>query len=166
MAVEYLITLAASLLIFPLFWHKRFFAGLQWNAPAALRRFWPLMAAACACFVLAMVDELLLPGPENAPIEKLFDTRMAAWFLFAFAVTFAPLFEEIVFRGFLLPTLCTACDWFGEKASGSPAPPLLSLIHIFRAQASALKIDICNRSQSARNRFRAAIPPVPANRCV
>jgi len=124
MAALYLITLAASLLIFPLFWHKSLFAGLQWNAPAALRRFWPLMAAACACFVLAMVDELLLPGPENAPIEKLFDTRMAAWFLFAFAVTFAPLFEEIVFRGFLLSALCTACDWFGEKASGTPALPL------------------------------------------
>lgn len=124
MAALYIITFGASLLIFPLFWHKSLFAGLQWNAPAALRRFWPLMAAACACFVLAMVDELLLPGPENAPIEKLFDTRMAAWFLFAFAVTFAPLFEEIVFRGFLLSALCTACDWFGEKASGTPALPL------------------------------------------
>ncbi|HEY1160484.1 MAG TPA: CPBP family intramembrane glutamic endopeptidase [Terracidiphilus sp.] len=123
MAALYLITFGASLLIFPLIWHKGLFAGLQWNAAAAQRRFWLLMAAACACFVLAMVDELLLPGPANAPIDKLFETRTAAWLLFAFGVTLAPFFEEIVFRGFLLPALCTAWDWFAEKASGNPALP-------------------------------------------
>ena len=124
MAALYLITFVASLLIFPLLWHKGLFAGLQWNVAAARRRVWLLMAAACACFALAIIDELLLPGPANAPIDKLFDTRAAAWLLFAFGVTVAPFFEEIFFRGFLLPALCTACDWLAEKASGNPAPPL------------------------------------------
>jgi membrane protease YdiL (CAAX protease family) len=124
MAALYLITFCSSIAIFPYVWHKSFFAGLQWNAPAALRRFRPLLGAACVCFLLAMVDEVVLPGPTNAPIDKLFDNRTAAWLLFAFGVTFAPFFEEIIFRGFLLPALCTAFDWCVEHATGISAFPL------------------------------------------
>jgi membrane protease YdiL (CAAX protease family) len=124
MASAYLITLGCALLVFPPLWHKGLFAGLQWNAGAALRRFWPLLGAAGVCFALAMVDEVLLPGPTDAPIDKLFDSRTAAWLLFAFGVTFAPFFEEAIFRGFLLPALCTAFDWTAEKASGTHPQPL------------------------------------------
>ena len=118
MAVLYLVTFGLALLVFPLLWHKGLFAGLHWNARAADRRFRTLIGAACVCFLLAMADEALLPGPANAPIDKLFDTRAAAWLLFAFGVTFAPFFEESIFRGFLLPALCTAFDWSVEKAAG------------------------------------------------
>ena len=65
-----------------------------------------------------MVDEVLLPGPTDAPIDKLFENSTAAWILFAFGVTFAPFFEEAIFRGFLLPAFCTAFDWSIEKATG------------------------------------------------
>ncbi|MGD0730761.1 MAG: lysostaphin resistance A-like protein [Terracidiphilus sp.] len=124
MAALYLVTFIASLLVFPLFWHKSFFAGVQWNAATALRLRGRLFAAAFACFVLAMVDQLLLPGPTNAPIDKLFQTSTEAWLLFAFGVTFAPFFEEIFFRGFLLPALCTAWDWAMEQSTGRPPRPL------------------------------------------
>jgi hypothetical protein len=124
MASLYLISFGASALVFPLIWHKGFFAGLQWNAASAMRHIRLLLGAAFVCFLLALVDEIVLPGPTNAPIDKLFDSRTAAWLLFAFGVTFAPFFEEIAFRGFLLPTLCTAFDWYGEKLSGDHAPPL------------------------------------------
>jgi membrane protease YdiL (CAAX protease family) len=123
-AILYLLTFAPCLLIFPLFWRKGFFAGLQWNGATALRQRWRLMGAACVCILLAIVDEGLLPGPDNAPIDKLFQTPLAAWLLFAFGVTFAPFFEEIVFRGFLLPALCTAWDWLTERANGEPVRPL------------------------------------------
>jgi membrane protease YdiL (CAAX protease family) len=124
MAILYLIPFAASLLVFPLLWHKSFFAGLQWNLASALRLRRRLFGAACACFVLAMIDGLLLPGPANAPIDKLFQTSLAAWLLFAFGVTFAPFFEEILFRGFLLPALSTAFDWTVEHFTHSHPPPL------------------------------------------
>jgi hypothetical protein len=114
MAVLYAVSFAVAFFLFPYLWHKSFFAGLQWNAAAALRRFWLLFAAAGFCFVLAMVDELILPGPTNAPIDKLFSNTAAAWLLFGFGVAVAPLFEEITFRGFLLPALCTAVDWITE----------------------------------------------------
>ncbi|HXR38165.1 MAG TPA: CPBP family intramembrane glutamic endopeptidase [Terracidiphilus sp.] len=124
MAALYLITFGAALIVYPLFWHTGLFEGLHWNASVARRHSRPLVGAACVCFMLAMADEVLLPGPTNAPIDKLFDTRAAAWLLFAFGVTFAPFFEESIFRGFLLPALCTAFDWTVEKAAGITAAPL------------------------------------------
>ena len=128
MASLYLITfgLAALILPFnwPFDWRENLFAGLQWNFASARRRYRILLGAAFLCFLLAMVDEILLPGPAKAPIDKLIDSRTAAWLLFAFGVTFAPFFEEIAFRGFLLPAFCTAFDWYGEKLTGNSPPPL------------------------------------------
>jgi hypothetical protein len=83
-----------------------------------------LPAIAFGCFVLALLDQWLLPGPEHAPIEDIFRSPGAAWLMFGFGVTLAPLFEEIVFRGFLLPSLATAWDWAIEKSTGKSARPL------------------------------------------
>ncbi len=124
MAALYLLTLAASALVFPFLWHKSLFAGLQWRGATALKMGRRLFFAAFLCFLLALINGWLLPGPSDTPIDKLFRTPAAAWLMFAFGITFAPFFEEIAFRGFLLPTLCTALDWIGEKAQGKPAPPL------------------------------------------
>jgi membrane protease YdiL (CAAX protease family) len=65
-----------------------------------------------------MINELLIPEPDNTPIDRMFKLPGAAWLLFAFGTTLAPLFEEIVYRGFLLPALCTAYDWIAEHMSG------------------------------------------------
>jgi membrane protease YdiL (CAAX protease family) len=75
------------------------------------------------CFVGAIVNMAILPGPPDAPIDQLFRAPGAAWVLFAFGATLAPFFEELVFRGFLLPALCTAYDWAGEQLQGSPQRP-------------------------------------------
>jgi membrane protease YdiL (CAAX protease family) len=157
MAALYLIAFGAALLIFPLIWHKNYFAGLQWNGSSALRHFKSLVAAASVCFVLALVDEVVLPGPSNAPIDKLFDTRAAAWLLFAFGVTFAPFFEETVFRGFLLPALCTAFDWSVERVTGNPARPLDPLGHprwslgamLFASIATSVPFALMHAEQTA-----------------
>lgn len=121
-AIFYLLTFAGSLLIFPLLWHKSFFAGLQWNGKTALRLRGRLISAAILCFILAILNGMLIPGPSDAPIDRIFRIPGAAWMLFAFGVTLAPFFEELGFRGFLLPAFCTAFDWVAEKVTG--APPL------------------------------------------
>lgn len=122
--ILYLLMFGASLLFFPLIWHKSLFAGMQWNGAVAfeLRRRLFVIAAICCAF--ALVNGFLLPGPTNTPIDKIFRTPGAAWILFAFGVTFAPFFEESIFRGFLLPALCTAFDWSVEKAAGLHPMPL------------------------------------------
>jgi uncharacterized protein len=157
MAALYLIAFGAALLIFPLFWHRDYFAGIQWNGSSALRHLKSLLAAAGVCFVLALVDEVVLPGPSNAPIDKLFDTRTAAWLLFAFGVTFAPFFEETIFRGFLLPALSTAFDWSVERATGNPARPLDPLGHpqwslgamVFASIATSVPFALMHAEQTA-----------------
>ena len=86
-----------------------------------------VLAAACTaslCFGLAILDQVLMPGPPNAPIEKMISSPGAAWLMFAFGVTIAPFFEEMFFRGFLLPALCTACDWIAEKMRHTLPRPL------------------------------------------
>ncbi len=123
-ALLYVFTFVGSLIVFPLVWHKSFFAGLQWRGNRALQRSGYLIGAAALCFCLAMIDGYFFPGPKDAPIDRIFRMPGAAWILFAFGVTFAPFFEEIAFRGFLLPALATACDWIGEKTSHRPPPAL------------------------------------------
>jgi len=123
-AVLYLVTLALSIPLFPLLWNKSFFAGIHWRGATALQLGWRLPVIAMGCFALALLDQWLLPGPEHAPIEDIFRSPGAAWLMFGFGVTLAPFFEEIVFRGFLLPSLATAWDWAIEKSTGKPARPL------------------------------------------
>ncbi len=105
----------------------------------------------------ALVDEVLLPGPADAPIDKLFDSRAAAWLLFAFGVTVAPFFEELIFRGFILPALCTAYDWSVEKTAGSIAPPLNPAGHpqwsigamVFGSIATSVPFALMHAEQTA-----------------
>jgi hypothetical protein len=123
-AVLYLVAFILGLILFPLFWKQSFFAGIHWQGATALRLKWKIPAIAVGCFLLALLDELLLPGPAKAPIEELFRSPGAAWIMFGFAVTLAPFFEEMAFRGFLLPALATAWDWISEKSTGKSARPL------------------------------------------
>ena len=123
-AILYLVAFSLGLVIFPLFWNQSFFAGIQWRGATALHLGWRLPAIALGCFALAALDQALLPGPANAPIEDIFRSPGAAWLMFGFGVAFAPFFEEMAFRGFLLPALATAWDWAIEKSTGKPARPL------------------------------------------
>lgn len=121
-AVWYVITFGGCLLLFPAVWHKSFFEGIEWRAFSAFSARWHLASAVMVCLVLALVDGILMPGPDNTPIDQIFRMPGAAWLLFAFGVTLAPFFEELAFRGFLLPALCTAYDWTTERISGRSAP--------------------------------------------
>ena len=61
-----------------------------------------------------------MPGPTEAPIDEVFKLPGAASLLFLFGITLAPFFEELGFRGFLLPALCTAWDWTIEHIRHLP----------------------------------------------
>jgi hypothetical protein len=120
----YLFTVLGCMAVFPLLWHKSLFAGIQWNGASAIRLRWRLVSAAFVCLLLALLNSVVLPGPAHAPIEDIFREPGAAWLLAIFGVTVAPFFEEMFFRGFLLPALCTAYDWCAEKMYDVPRRPL------------------------------------------
>ena len=110
-ATIYLLTLAASYKIFPLLWKRSFLSGIDFNALTA-RRNWPrLMAAGILLCALAQVPDRFITEPKHPEIEHLMSTESGAWAALLLGVFLAPLCEEILFRGFLLPALATAYDW-------------------------------------------------------
>jgi membrane protease YdiL (CAAX protease family) len=118
----YVFTLIGAILLFPPLWHTSFFGGVEWRWRTAMQAAGRLVSTALFCLVLAVVDGKLMPGPENAPIDEVFRTPGAAWFLFFFGTLLAPFFEEMLFRGFLLPAFCTGYDWCLERMNKRSAP--------------------------------------------
>ena len=122
--IIYLSALVGALPFFSMAWDRRFFDALQWRARTALSLWWVLGCVAILCNLLAVLVDQVVPYPEHAPIDKLFTTTSDAWLLMAFGVTVAPFFEELIFRGFLLPAVASAWDWCAERMAGvSPPPP-------------------------------------------
>jgi hypothetical protein len=113
-----------ALLLFPPLWERGFFDGVQWNAHGARRWMKQILGAAFLCFLLALINSVLMPGPTEAPIDKMFQSPGAAWLMAGFGILFAPFFEELAFRGFLLPALCTAFDWTTERQLDRAPRPL------------------------------------------
>jgi membrane protease YdiL (CAAX protease family) len=81
--------------------HK-FWRELRWTWPLN----WPLYLVAGLLLSLGLQALAhLLPMPPELPIDRFFRTALEAWALSLFGTTFAPLMEELFFRGFLYPVL-------------------------------------------------------------
>jgi membrane protease YdiL (CAAX protease family) len=80
-----------------------FWEPLRWNWPSSS---WLgfLCGGALLYFVLAGFS-MVLPIPKHLPIDQFFETPRQASIMSVFAVTLAPLMEELFFRGFLYPVL-------------------------------------------------------------
>jgi uncharacterized protein len=110
-AVCYISTLAASWFIFPFFWHKPFATGLQLNGPAASRNALRLIPIGITLSFIVQAASSLITMPKSIPMDDFFHTRTDVWLITAFGILLAPFFEEILFRGFLLPGFAIAYDW-------------------------------------------------------
>jgi membrane protease YdiL (CAAX protease family) len=111
MAVTYLAALGACFLVFPLFWQRSFLDGLNWNGKQALRLSVRLVALGLAVGWLVQAISSLIPMPKSIPMDDFFRTPSDVWIVTLFGTLLAPLFEEIAFRGFLLPAFAIAFDW-------------------------------------------------------
>jgi membrane protease YdiL (CAAX protease family) len=80
-----------------------FWASIRWNRPGSS---WIgfLLGGAGLYLVLTGLGQLL-PIPRHLPIDRFFDNAREATIMSIFAVTVAPLMEELFFRGFLYPVL-------------------------------------------------------------
>lgn len=80
----------------------RALAALRWNWP---QNWGTYLAAGVALEICLLPFVYLLPMPKSAPIDQFFRTARDAYILSSFGIFFAPLFEEMLFRGFLYPAL-------------------------------------------------------------
>ena len=87
-----------------------------------LRRTPPLGSPVGGGVALSLVVQLLsnyLPIPKTLPIDDFFRTPADVWLVALFGTFLAPVFEELAFRGFLLPSLASAWDWLrGQRRPG------------------------------------------------
>lgn len=83
--------------------HARSFGeAVHWNFPANPALY---LGVGVLLSIGLQLFAHLLPIPKNLPIDTFFRTPKEAWALTIFGVTLAPLMEELLFRGFLYPTL-------------------------------------------------------------
>lgn len=110
-AFSYLVTLAVSWFIFPLLWKRPFAVGIQANLDAARRNALRLIPMGLILSFAVQAMSSLSTLPKHIPIDDFFRTQSDVWLVTAFGILLAPLFEEILFRGFLLPAFAIAYDW-------------------------------------------------------
>jgi uncharacterized protein len=110
-AFTYVAALALSWLLFPLLWHRPFAVGLQTNAPAATRNSLRLIPIGITMSFIVQAVSSLITMPKSIPMDDFFRSPSDVWLITAFGVLLAPLFEEVLFRGFLLPAFAIAYDW-------------------------------------------------------
>jgi len=111
MAAAYLIAGAIVWAIFTYLWQKTFLDGLHWNFSAVRRRWMPLLAGGIALSLVVQFLSNFLPVPKTLPIDDFFRNSADVWMVALFGTFVAPIFEELAFRGFLLPSLASAWDW-------------------------------------------------------
>ena len=107
----YLATLSLCFVIFPPLWQRSFLMGLQWNSPAALRNLPRLVPLGLLLSLITQGLSQLIAIPKQLPMDDFFRTPAELWLISLFGTLLAPLFEEVLFRGFLLPAFAIAYDW-------------------------------------------------------
>ena len=75
---------------------------MLWNWPRRWAGF--VFGGAILYFALIAIAQVL-PIPKHLPIDRFFGNALEAAIMSIFAVSFAPLMEELFFRGFLYPVL-------------------------------------------------------------
>ncbi len=110
-AFTYVASLAFSWFIFPLLWRRSFAIGIQLNLSAATRNVSKLVPLGIALSLVVQAASSLLPIPKTMPMDNFFRTPTDVWIITAFGVLLAPFFEEILFRGFIVPAMAIAYDW-------------------------------------------------------
>jgi membrane protease YdiL (CAAX protease family) len=127
MAAGYLIAGAILWAIFTLLWKQPFAWALHWNFSVVRRRFYHLLAGGVLLSLVVQFLSNYLPVPKTLPIDDFFRTSADVWMVAIFGTFLAPLFEELAFRGFLLPSLASAWDWlraqrYRSTAGSDPSP--------------------------------------------
>jgi uncharacterized protein len=113
LAATYLTTLLAAWLFYPIVWQRTFLDGIRWHWEAARRQAGKLIALGLLLGAIVQAVTSFITAPKTLPIDDFFLTQPDAWLITLFGTLVAPVFEEICFRGFLVPAFAIAYDWLG-----------------------------------------------------
>jgi uncharacterized protein len=127
MAAGYLIAGAILWAVFTFLWRQPFSQGLHWNFSVVRRRWVRLLIGGIALSLVVQLLSNYLPVPKSLPIDDFFRTPGDVWLVALFGTFLAPLFEELAFRGFLLPSLASAWDWLRGQRPQVTAPIPISI---------------------------------------
>lgn len=115
----YTLTAAVAYPLLRALWQRPVGSVLQMNWQA-VQPVWPILVS--SGLVLAVAAQLAatrMSLPKDMPIDNFFHSSRDVWFMAIFGTFFAPIAEEILFRGFLLKTFAIAFDWtrqfFGQR---------------------------------------------------
>ena len=111
MAIGYLIAGVIVWALFTYLWERPFVRALQWNFAAVRGRWVVLLAGGVGLSLVVQFLSNFLPVPKTLPIDDFFRTSADVWLVALFGTFVAPVFEELAFRGFLLPSLASSWDW-------------------------------------------------------
>jgi len=101
-ALSYLLVLAFMVSIVRRVPGQDLRTAIHWNWPQNWHAY--LFGGIALSFGLQAIAHFL-PIPKDLPMDRFFRTPGEAWALSLFGMTFAPLLEELFFRGFLYPVL-------------------------------------------------------------
>jgi membrane protease YdiL (CAAX protease family) len=125
MAASYLIAGGIVWAIFTYLWQQSFLRALHWNFAAVRRRWVPLLIGGVVLSLAVQFLSNYLPIPKTLPIDDFFRTSADVWLVALFGTFLAPVFEELAFRGFLLPSLASAYDWLRGNNRRSNDDPIV-----------------------------------------
>jgi len=111
LAMTYLASLLAAGIFFPRIWKRSFLDGIAWRWATARSHAGKLLALGLLLGLMMQMVARLITPPKTLPIDAFFMTPLDAWMITLFGTVVAPLFEEICFRGFLVPACAIAYDW-------------------------------------------------------
>jgi membrane protease YdiL (CAAX protease family) len=122
-AAAYLVVIAYMVAVVRL-GGRPFWPTVKWNFPGRDGIAYGALGIALA--IVVQTASALLPIPKSLPIDRYFTTPAGAYLMAIFGITFAPLVEELFFRGFLYPVI--ARKW-GVTASVAITALVFALIH-------------------------------------
>jgi hypothetical protein len=91
---------------------------LSWRWPSARNQAAKLIALGLLLGVMVQIATNFITPPKSRPIDAFFMTPLDAWLITLFGTIVAPVFEEVCFRGFLVPAFAIAYDWLSLPRTG------------------------------------------------
>ncbi len=138
-----------------------FWKSIRWNWPG-LRWTAYLVAGVLLGFLIESASAFL-PIPKEVPFDKYFTDATGAYLMAVFGITLAPLMEELLFRGFLYPSLNR---WLGLALSLVITSLAFALLHAAQlAHRVGSPVHDLYRRTSAHVHARTAPNPWPVVSC-